>query len=63
MTKKIRAIGLGKPIIEDMTAEELALKDAEKKAWEDGVFDRSLNGLREKRIVYLQKLIGLQVVI
>ena len=55
MTKKIRAIGLGKPIIEDMTAEELALKDAEKKAWEDGAFDRTLNGLREKRNSLLAK--------
>jgi|TARA_Y100000114_G_scaffold21296_1_gene17081 hypothetical protein len=47
--KKVTVIGLGKPIIEDMTAEELALRQAEEKAWNDGALDRALNTLREKR--------------
>ena len=37
------------------TAEEETKRDAEEKAWEDGVFDRSLNGLREKRNSLLAK--------
>ena len=47
--KKVTAIGLGTPIIEDMTSEELALKQAEEKAWNDGAFDRALEELRIKR--------------
>ena len=37
------------------TAEEETQRDAEEKAWEDGAFDRSLNGLREKRNSLLAK--------
>ena len=37
------------------TAEEETKRDAEEKAWEDCVFDRSLNGLREKRNSLLAK--------
>ena len=47
--KKVTVIGLGTPVIEDMTSEELALKQAEEKAWNDGALDRALNNLREKR--------------
>ena len=47
--KKITVIGLGKPVVEDMTAEELALKQAEEKAWSDGALDRALEALRQKR--------------
>ena len=32
-----------------MTAEELALKQAEEKAWNDGALDRALAELRNKR--------------
>tara|TARA_B100001059_G_scaffold232391_1_gene270112 strand:- start:605 stop:922 length:318 start_codon:yes stop_codon:yes gene_type:complete len=47
--KKVTAIGLGTPVVEDMTSEELALKQAEEKAWNDGALDRALFNLREKR--------------
>ena len=47
--KKVTAIGLGTPVVEDMTSEELALKQAEEKSWNDGALDRALNNLREKR--------------
>ena len=47
--KKVTVIGLGKPVVEDMTAEELALKQAEEKAWNDGALDRALAELRIKR--------------
>ena len=47
--KKVTVIGLGKPVVEDMTAEELALKQAEEKAWNDGALDRALDELRSKR--------------
>ena len=47
--KKVTVIGLGKPVVEDMTAEELALKQAEEKAWNDGALDRALAELRKKR--------------
>ena len=47
--KKVTVIGLGTPVIEDMTSEELALKQAEEKSWNDGALDRALNNLREKR--------------
>ena len=47
--KKVTVIGLGKPVVEDMTAEELALKQAEEKAWNDGALDRALAELRNKR--------------
>ena len=47
--KKVTVIGLGTPVVEDMTSEELALKQAEEKAWNDGALDRALNSLREKR--------------
>jgi hypothetical protein len=45
--KKVTVIGLGKPVVEDMTAEELALKQAEEKAWNDGALD-SINRYRFK---------------
>jgi len=47
--KKVTVIGLGKPVVEDITGEELALRQAEEKAWNDGALDRALNTLREKR--------------
>lgn len=47
--KKVTVIGLGTPVVEDMTSEELALKQAEEKAWNDGALDRALNNLRTKR--------------
>jgi len=47
--KKVTVIGLGTPVIEDMTSEELALKQAEEKAWNDGALDRALDNLRQKR--------------
>lgn len=47
--KKVTVIGLGTPAVEDMTSEELALKQAEEKAWNDGALDRALNNLRTKR--------------
>ena len=47
--KKVTVIGLGKPVVEDMTAEELALKQAEEKAWNDGALGRALAELRSKR--------------
>ncbi len=53
--KKVTVIGLGTPVIEDMTSEELALKQAEEKAWNDGAFDRALNNLRETRNNLLAK--------
>ena len=53
--KKVTAIGLGTPVVEDMTSEELALKQAEEKAWNDGALDRALNNLRTKRNTLLAK--------
>ena len=53
--KKVTVIGLGKPVVEDMTAEELALKQAEEKAWNDGAFDRALAQLRKDRNNLLAK--------
>jgi len=53
--KKVTVIGLGTPVIEDMTSEELALKQAEEKAWNDGALDRALNNLRTKRNTLLAK--------
>ena len=53
--KKVTAIGLGTPVIEDMTSEELAFKQAEELAWNNGAFDRALNNLREKRNNLLAK--------
>ena len=53
--KKVSAIGLGTPIIEDMTAEELTLKQAEEKAWNDSALDRALDNLRETRNNLLAK--------
>ena len=47
--KKVTVIGLGTPVVEDMTSEELALKQAEEKSWNDGALDRTLFNLREKR--------------
>jgi tRNA A-37 threonylcarbamoyl transferase component Bud32 len=38
-----------------MTSEELALKQAEEKAWNDGALDRALNNLRTKRNTLLAK--------
>ncbi len=53
--KKVTVIGLGTPVVEDMTSEELALKQAEEKAWNDGALDRALFNLREKRNNLLAK--------
>ncbi len=53
--KKITVIGLGTPVLEDMTSEELALKQAEETAWNNGAFDRALFNLREKRNNLLAK--------
>ena len=53
--KKVSVIGLGTPIIEDMTAEELTLKQAEEKAWNDSALDRALDNLRETRNNLLAK--------
>jgi hypothetical protein len=47
--KKVTVVGLGKPVVEDMTAEELALREAEEKAWKEGALDRALTNLRDKR--------------
>ena len=47
--KKVTVVGLGKPVVEDMTAEELALKETEEKAWNDGALDRALAQLRKDR--------------
>jgi hypothetical protein len=47
--KKVKVIGLGTPVIEDMTSEELASKQAEDKAWNDGALDRALAQLRKDR--------------
>tara|TARA_R100000654_G_C2622609_1_gene118761 strand:+ start:341 stop:643 length:303 start_codon:yes stop_codon:yes gene_type:complete len=47
--KKVTVIGLGKPVVEDMTAEELAFRQAEEKAWNDGALDRALAQLRDER--------------
>ena len=47
--KKVTVVGLGKPVVEDMTGEELALRQAEEKAWNDGALDRALAELRKKR--------------
>tara|TARA_R100001460_G_scaffold82257_1_gene123234 strand:- start:263 stop:565 length:303 start_codon:yes stop_codon:yes gene_type:complete len=53
--KKVTVIGLGKPVVEDMTAEELAFRQAEEKAWNDGALDRALAQLREDRNNLLAK--------
>ena len=53
--KKVTVIGLSTTVIEDMTSEELALKQAEEKAWNDGALDRALNNLRTKRNTLLAK--------
>ena len=53
--KKVTVIGLGTPVIEDMTSEELALKQAEEKAWNDSALDRALDNLRETRNNLLAK--------
>ena len=53
--KKVTVIGLGTPVVEDMTSEELTLKQAEEKAWNDGALDRALFNLREKRNNLLAK--------
>lgn len=53
--KKVTVIGLNTPVVEDMTSEELALKQAEEKAWNDGALDRALFNLREKRNKLLAK--------
>jgi hypothetical protein len=47
--KKVTVVGLGKPVVEDMTAEELAFRQAEEKAWNDGALDRALAQLRDER--------------
>tara|TARA_R100001460_G_scaffold88713_1_gene130273 strand:- start:158 stop:454 length:297 start_codon:yes stop_codon:yes gene_type:complete len=47
--KKITVIGLGDSVIEDLNSDELALKQAEEKAWNDNALDRSLQNLRDKR--------------
>ena len=47
--KKITVVGLGEPVVEDLTAEELAFKQAEEKAWADGAPARALAELRSKR--------------
>ena len=47
--KKVTVVGLGKPVVEDMTAEELALKETEEKAWNAGALDRALAQLRKDR--------------
>jgi hypothetical protein len=53
--KKVTVIGLGKPVVEDITGEELALRQAEEKAWNDGALDRALTQLRENRNNLLAK--------
>ena len=53
--KKVTVIGLGTPVVEDMTSEELALKQAEEKAWNDSALDRALDNLRETRNNLLAK--------
>jgi hypothetical protein len=35
--------------IVDMTAEEISARQAEEKEWNDGVFDRAMENLRDKR--------------
>jgi hypothetical protein len=55
MTKKVTVIGLGKPVVEDITGEELAFRQAEEKAWNDGALDRELQNLRDKRNSLLAK--------
>ena len=53
--KKITVVGLGEPVVEDLTAEELAFKQAEEKAWNDGALDRALTQLRKDRNNLLAK--------
>ena len=53
--KKVTVVGLGEPVVEDLTAEELAFKQAEEKAWSDGALDRALQNLRDKRNNLLAK--------
>ena len=47
--KKVTVIGLGTPVIEDMTSEELAFKQAEETAWANAAPARALEELRSKR--------------
>ena len=47
--KKVTVNGLGNPVIEDMTAEELAFRQAEETKWNEGAFDRKMILLREER--------------
>ena len=47
--KKVTVNGLGNPVIEDMTGDELALRQSEQQAWLDGALNRALNNLRIKR--------------
>ena len=53
--KKVTVIGLGTPVLEDMTSEELTLKQAEEKTWNDSALNRALFNLREKRNNLLAK--------
>ncbi len=53
--KKVTVIGLDTPVVEDMTSEELAFKQAEETAWNNGALDRALFNLREKRNKLLVK--------
>ena len=52
--KKITVVGLGEPVVEDLSAEELTFKQAEEKAWNDGALDRALFNLRLERTKKLQ---------
>ena len=53
--KKITVVGLGEPVVEDLSAEELTFKQAEEKAWNDGALDRALAQLRKDRNNLLAK--------
>ena len=53
--KKITVVGLGEPVVEDLSAEELTFKQAEEKAWNDGALDRALAQLRKNRNSLLAK--------
>ena len=53
--KKITVIGLGEPVVEDLTAEELTLRQAEEKAWNDNALNRALAQLRKDRNNLLAK--------
>ena len=39
----------------ELTAEEIAAKQAKEQAWNDGAFDRAMEDLREKRNALLQE--------